>query len=104
MEYVSIPRAALAARWRPVSQTPQSWRPAPAQMSAPLPTTKLGQISPLSVMDVGLDFATASGAMLVGFSFALFGPKDAPTWRWIGGLVGAIGGMRILNSVGKLGV
>jgi hypothetical protein len=73
-------------------------------MSAPPPTPQLGQISPLSVLDVGLDVATAAGAMLVGFSFALFGPKDAPTWRWIGGLAGAIGGMRILHDVGKLNV
>jgi hypothetical protein len=106
MEHVSIPRAALAARWRPVNHAPlqQAWRPAPAQMAAPLPPSRLGQIHPLSVVDVGMDFATAAGAMLVGFSFALFGPKDAPTWRWIGGLTGAIGAMRILHNVSKLGV
>src|SRR5262245_52695958 len=106
MEYVSIPRAAMAARWRPVSHAPapQAWRPAPIQISSPLPPSRLGQISPLSVVDVTTDFLTATGAMLVGFSFALFGPKDAPTWRWIGGLTGAIGAMRILNNIGKLGV
>jgi hypothetical protein len=104
MEYVSIPRAALAARWRPVNNQPliqPAWRP--AQMSAP-PPTRLGQINPLSVADVAVDFATSAGAMLVGFSFALFGPKDAPTWRWIGGLTGAIGAMRILHNVTKLGM
>lgn len=108
MEYVSIPRAALAARWRPVNNqalAPQqsAWRPAPARMSAPLPSSRLGQIHPLSVADVAVDFATSFGAMLVGFSFALFGPKDAPTWRWIGGLTGAVGAMRVLHNVTKLG-
>jgi hypothetical protein len=104
MEYVSIPKAALAARWRPLNQAiGQPWSPAPARMSAP-PATRLGQISPLSVVDVGADFLTAAGAMLVGFSFALFGPKDAPTWRWIGGLTGAIGTMRVLHNVSKLGL
>jgi hypothetical protein len=73
-------------------------------MGAPLPSSRLGQINPLSVVDVGMDFATAAGAMLVGFSFALFGPKDAPTWRWLGGLTGAIGAMRILHNVSKLGL
>lgn len=110
MEYVSIPRAALAARWRPVNnqammpQQQQHWRPAPPQMSAPLPSMRLGQINPLSVTDLVIDSATAFGAMLVGFSFALFGPKDAPTYRWLGGLAGAIGAMRILHNVSKPGV
>jgi hypothetical protein len=108
MEYVSIPRAAMAARWRPISHAPavqpQQWRPAPAQMSAPPPTRRLGQIHPLSVADVALDSLASFGTMAVGFAFALWGPKDAPTWRWLGGLIGTIGTMRALHNVSKLGL
>jgi hypothetical protein len=107
MEYVSIPRAAMAARWRPINHAPaqpQPWRPAPARMSAPLPPTRLGQISPLSVTDVLVDSAGSIGAMLVGFSMALWGPKDSVTWRWLGGLAGVIGTMRLLHNVTKVGV
>lgn len=108
MEYVSIPRAALAARWRPVNNQPlmqqqPAWRPAPAQMSAPLPSSRLGATSIRTVGDFALDTGVALSAMTVGFAFALFGPKDAPHWRWIGGLAGAIGAMRILHNVGNVG-
>jgi len=105
MEYVSIPRAAMAARWRPVNQLGgQQWRPAPPQLAlAPAPR-RMGQIHPLSVADVGIDFLGSVGTMAVGFGLALWGPKDTPTWRWLGGLIGAIGTMRALHNVSKLGV
>ena len=106
MEYVSIPRAALAARWRPISHAPapqQQWRPAAARMSEP-PPTRLGQISPLSMADVAVDSLASVGTMAVGFALALWGPKDSPSWRWIGGLVGAIATMRVLHNVSKLGL
>lgn len=106
MEYVSIPRAAMAARWRPISHAPaqpQAWHPAPIQMSEPLPPTRLGQISPLSVVDVTVDTMGSAGAALVGFALALWGGKDSPAWRWIGGVVGAIGTMRVLHNVSKTG-
>jgi|GEM_PF-4206792 hypothetical protein len=107
MEYVSIPRAAMAARWRPIAHgaTPQQqWRPAPARMSAPPPSTRLGQIHPLSVADVAVDSLASAGTMAVGFALALWGPKDNTTWRWLGGLIGAIGTMRVLHNVSKLGL
>jgi len=108
MEYISIPRGAMAARWRPIAHSAppqqQQWRPAPARMSAPPPNTRLGQIHPLSVADVAVDSLASLGAMAVGFAMALWGPKDSPTWRWMGGLVGAIGTMRALHNVSKLGL
>lgn len=106
MEYVSIPRAAVAARWRPIAHSApqqQPWRPTPAQMSGPS-TSGLGQIHPLSVADVAVDSLASIGTMAVGFALALWGPKDNTTWRWIGGLVGAIGTMRTLHNVSKLGL
>ena len=106
MEYVSIPRAAMAARWRPIGHSApqqQAWRPATARMSSP-PPTRLGQINPLSVTDVAVDTLASVGTAAVGFALALWGPKDNTTWRWIGGLVGAIGTMRMLHNVSKLGL
>ncbi len=106
MEYVSIPRAAMAARWRPISHAPaqaQPWRPAPIQMSAPMPPSRLGQISPLSVVDVTIDTLGSAGAALVGFGLALWGSKESSAWRWIGGLIGAVGTMRVLHNVSKVG-
>jgi hypothetical protein len=56
------------------------------------------------VTDVLVDSAGSIGAMLVGFSMALWGPKDSVTWRWLGGLAGVIGTMRLLHNVTKVGV
>lgn len=107
MEFVSVPRSALASRWRPVSHAgappQQAWRPAAPSMAAPLHPTSLGQVTPVAAADVALDFLMSTGTALVGFGLAIFGPKDAVNWRWIGGLAGAIGTMRALHTVSKLG-
>jgi len=105
MEYVSIPRGALAARWRPVNQMgSRQWQPTPPRLALAPPASRLGQVHPLSVADVGVDFLGSIGTMAVGFGLALWGPKDSPTWRWLGGLIGSIGTMRALHNVTKLGL
>ena len=106
MEYISLPRSSLGSRWRPAGGAPlQAWRPAPTRLSAPpVQSHELGQINPLAVADVGISMLTALGTTMVGFGLAIWGPKDAPTWRWIGGLAGSIGAMRMLHDVSKLGI
>lgn len=98
MEFVSVPRSALASRWRPVSHAAPAHRP--VALAAP---AELGQINPIAATDVVLDSLMATGTAIVGFAMAMFGPKDSPNWRWIGGLVGTVGTMRALNNVTKLG-
>jgi len=106
MEFISLPRSSLGSRWRPVGAqgAAPAWRPAHASSMAALqalPHRGLGQLHPLAIADAGVSVATSLGASMVGFAMALWGPKDAPTWRWIGGLVGSIGVLRVLHDVSK---
>jgi hypothetical protein len=108
MEFISFPKSSIGSRWRPGNgAAPQlaAWRPTPPQLTVrPVQRTELGQLKPEAMGDVLLSAATSLGTAVVGFGLAVFGPKDATTWRWIGGLAGSIGVLRLLHDVSKSGI
>lgn len=104
MNYVSLPRISLGAQWRP---TPGgelgSWQPSVAELPAETAPRALGQTSlTLPTLPRAASMVAAAGTAVVGFGMAIWGPKDSPTWRWLGGLAGAIGTMRLLHDVSKI--
>lgn len=108
MEFISFPKSSIGSRWRPGNgAAPQmpAWRPTPPQLSVrPVQRAELGQIKPEAIASVALSTMTSVGTVVVGFGLAIFGPKDATTWRWIGGLAGSVGVLRLLHDVSKLGI
>jgi hypothetical protein len=108
MEFISFPKSSIGSRWRPGNGSiPQmaAWRPTPPQLTVrPVQRAELGQIKPEAIADLAISTATALGTVAVGFGLAVWGPKDATTWRWIGGLAGSIGVLRLLHDVSKLGI
>ena len=92
----------LPHQWRPgLGAELPAWRPSAVQM--PVETAALGQamIKAPSLGQVS-SMAAAAGTSLVGFGLAIWGPKDSPTWRWIGGLAGSIGVLRLLHDISNL--
>lgn len=108
MEFISFPKSSIGSRWRPGNGAgPQlaAWRPTPPQLTVrQAERAELGQIKPEAIGNVALSIATSVGTAAAGFGLAVFGPKDATTWRWIGGLAGSIGILRLLHDVSKLGI
>lgn len=106
MEFVSFPQNSFATRWRPdpaVGYSLRGWQPYPGavaprmhQMAAS--PRRMGQAAPIA--DIGLSVAASLGAAVTGFGLAFLGGPNT-TWRWIGGLIGTIGVMRILHDVSK---
>ncbi len=105
MEVVSFHNGSMPHRWRPdwqVSSRMQGWQPA---QSAPSTMDgrrrSLAQVRPVAVADVGLSMVTSLGLTFAGFGLAMMGGKENSTWRWIGGIAGSIGVLRLLHDVSK---
>ncbi len=105
MEYVSLPRMSIGSRWQPArlpgAPQLQTWHPAPPKPVMPPSLSSspgLGQNSTVDVGTVILSSLASTGTAIIGFSLALWGPRDKPTWRWIGGLAGSIGVLRLLHE------
>lgn len=104
MNYVPLPKLSSGTGWRPGPSAELSgWKPSPAQLPAETVQVAMGQTSVrLPSLPRATSMVTAAGTAAVGFGMAIWGPKDSPTWRWLGGLAGAIGTMRLLHDVSKL--
>lgn len=86
-----------------------AWRPAPRahhyqhQMGRP---HRLGQASIATGADVLFSLVTGVGALVTGIAVATMvgadKDKPRPTWKWIGGIVTALGILTILVDVGKI--
>lgn len=107
MEFVSFPQNSFATRWRPdpaIGHSLRGWQPypgavAPRMHRMAVAPRRLGQETP-PIADVGLSIAASLGAAVTGFGLAFLGGQYT-TWRWIGGLIGTVGVMRILHDVSK---
>lgn len=105
MEFISFPKSSIGSRWRPgngVAPQMAAWRPTPPQLTMrPVSGAELGQLKPEAVAEEYISAGTGIMTALVGFSLAIWGPRNETTWRWIGGLAGSIGVFRFLHSVSK---
>jgi hypothetical protein len=96
---------AVLSGWTPPQAPAPSWSPARRALpSAPRPL--LGQAvagAKEAPIELVISFITAGGAMVGGFALALMASEKNTTWKWIGGISGTIGVMKLLQLVTKLG-
>lgn len=106
MEVVSFHHGSMPHRWRPDGQVTarmqQAWQPARSAASTMDGRRRsLAQVRPVAVADVGLSMVTSLGLTFAGFGLAIMGGRENSTWRWIGGIAGSVGVLRLLHDVSK---
>ncbi len=117
MRQASYPSSPLLDRWRPdpaIGAVLSGWTPpatpgpswAPARRVLPTAQPHLGQgtaSAKEAPAELLISTATAVGAVVAGFAVAFMASEKNTTWKWIGGISGTVGILKLLQTASKMG-